>query len=257
LGENRLTLTLLADLKLGVAQVKPFSGDIDKNITSHKKLIARAVSEKTDLIVFPELSLTGYEPRLCKELATHADDNRLDDFQTISNTGNITICLGLPTISNAGIRISMIIFQPYQPRQTYSKQHLHADELPYFTSGNHQTILTINHTKFAPAICYESLLPKHSHDAFQLGAEIYVASVAKSANGVAKAFAHYPAIAKKYAMLVFMSNCTGPCDDFESVGRSSIWNKSGLLLAQLDETTEGILLLDAETSEITKCLETT
>ncbi len=242
-------------MKLGVAQVRPFNGDIDKNITSHKKLIARAVSEKADLIVFPELSLTGYEPRLCKELAVHPDDNRLDDFQTISNTGNITLCLGLPTTSNSGIRISMVIFQPNQPRQTYSKQYLHADELPYFTPGNQQTILTINDNKIAPAICYESLLPKHSDNAFQLGAEIYIASVAKSANGVAKSFMHYPEVARKYSMMVFMSNCTGPCDDFESVGRSSIWNKRGVLLAQLEETAEGILLIDTETGQVTKCLD--
>ena len=214
-----------------------------------------AVSEKADLIVFPELSLTGYEPGLCKKLATYPDDSRLDCFQATSNTSDITICLGLPTISNAGIRISMIIFQPNKPRQTYSKQYLHADELPYFSPGNHQAIFTINHHKVAPAICYESLLPEHADNIFQLGAEIYVASVAKSAKGVAKAFAHYPSIAKKNSMMVFMSNCTGPCDDFESVGRSSIWDKSGMLLAQLDETAEGILLFDAETRVITRCVD--
>ena len=237
-------------MKICIAQIKPFKGDIDKNVQSHLKLIDLAVSNRADSIVFPELSLTSYEPRLSKELATNQDDKRLNVFQTISDTKRITIGVGLPTISNLGVQISMIIFQPNETRQTYSKQHLHSDELPYFVNGQHQVILTIDNKQIAPAICYESLLPEHSEKVFKSGAEVYIASVAKSANGVAKAFKHFPQIAKQYSMTVLMSNCVGQCDDFNSVGKSSIWNKKGVLLAQLNDTNEGILIMDTETEEI-------
>jgi len=239
-------------MRICVAQVRPLKGDIDKNIAHHKKLIDLAVVNGADIIVFPELSLTSYEPKLSEEQATTQADQRLDVFQTISDTKHITIGVGLPTNSHSGIMISMVIFQPSQVRQTYSKQQLHADELPYFVNGQQQVILTIGSHKIAPAICYESLLPEYAEKAFTDGAQVYLASVAKSAGGVAKAFKHYPNMAKQYAMTVAMSNCVGPCDDFESVGQSAIWNNHGLLVAQLDDTHEGILILDTDTEETVK-----
>ena len=119
-------------MKISVAQIRPVKGDVSANIETHKKMIALAVSYKADSIFFPELSVTGYEPELAQHLATDQADQKFDDFQEISNSRNITIGLGVPTKTNSGIKISMIIFQPDSPRQTYSKQQLHSDEFPYF-----------------------------------------------------------------------------------------------------------------------------
>lgn len=239
-------------MKIAVAQTRPFKGDISANIETHKKLIELAISYKADAIFFPELSVTGYEPELAKDLATNQDDKEFDEFQEISNKNKITIGLGIPTKTNSGIKISMIIFQPDTPRQTYSKQQLHSDEFPYFVNGEKQIILTVDNKKIAPAICYESLQTDHSENVNKLGAEIYVASVAKSQNGIDKAMIHYPAVAKKFSMPVLMSNCVGYCDNFQSVGKSSIWTKQGNLVGQLDDKLEGILIFDTETEEIIK-----
>ena len=239
-------------MKIAVAQTRPIKGDISANIKTHRKLIDLAISYKADAIFFPELSITGYEPELAKELVTNQDGKEFDNFQEISNKNKITIGLGMPTKSNSGIKISMIIFQPDTPRQTYSKQQLHSDEFPYFVNGEEQIILIVDNKKIAPAICYESLQTDHSVNAKKLGAEIYVASVAKSQNGIDKAMTHYPAVAKKFSMPVLMSNCVGFCDNFESVGQSSVWTKQGNLAGQLDEKSEGILIFDTETEKIIK-----
>ena len=237
-------------MKIAVAQTRPIKGDISANITAHKKLISLAISYKADTIFFPELSITGYEPELANEIATNHDDKKFDDLQEISNKNKITIGVGMPTKNKSGIKISMLIFQPGTPRQTYSKQQLHADELPYFVNGEKQIILTVGNKKIAPAICYESLQTGHSEIAHQLGAEIYVACVAKSQNGIDKALAHYPAVAKKFSMPVLMSNCVGYCDNFQSVGKTSVWTKKGNLVGQLDDKLEGILIFDTETEEV-------
>jgi len=241
-------------MKISVAQTKPIKGNIAANIATHKKLITLAVAHNADAIFFPELSVTSYEPALANDLATDPNDKRFDDFQQISDTNTITIGLGVPTKVNAGIQISMLIFQPYQPRQTYSKQQLHADEFPYFVNGEKQIIITVDNKKIAPAICYESLQPDHSDNANSIGAEIYVASVAKSQNGVEKAMKNYPEVARKFSMPVLMSNCVGYCDNFESVGKSSVWTKQGNLAGQLDDKLEGILLFDTETETVSTAI---
>jgi len=235
-------------MKICVAQTKSEKGNIKSNIENHKKWIEIAISKKAGLIVFPELSLTGYEPELAKDLATDQNDARLDEFQNLSDLTNIVIGVGLPTKSKSGILISMIIFQPNQPRETYSKQIIHTDEKSYFIEGNEQKILTLKGSKIALAICHESLQPEHSKNASELGAEIYLSSVAKSQKGIEKAKGYFPKVANKYSMPVLMSNCIGYCDNFESVGQSSVWDKNGVLIGNLDDQNEGILIYDTESN---------
>ncbi len=237
-------------MKICVAQIKPKRGDIQRNINNHKKLINIAVLNKSDMIVFPELSLTGYEPELSKKLAIDYDDNSLNIFQEISNTKEITIAVGMPTKKNSAIYISMIIFQSHKPRLVYSKQYLHEDEYPYFSKGNQQVYLTKNDLKIAFGICYELSIPQHSENAFKNSATIYITSVAKTVNGVEKAVKSLSNIAHNYSMTVLMSNCIGKCDNFESSGTSSVWNNKGLLVGQLNDINEGILILDTNTNKV-------
>src|SRR5688500_4821533 len=99
-------------MKICVVQTKPVKGRIDRNIHKHKQLINLAISHGAGIIIFPELSITGYEPELAKELAMEPDDPRLDDFQTISDARQVTIGVGVPTKNERGICISMILFHP-------------------------------------------------------------------------------------------------------------------------------------------------
>ena len=47
-------------LNLALAQINTKLGDVESNLAKHMDYIEQAKSEKTDLLVFPELSLTGY-----------------------------------------------------------------------------------------------------------------------------------------------------------------------------------------------------
>lgn len=237
-------------MKLAVVQIRSIAGDIPGNLAKHIDAVYRAVELGTELVLFPELSLTGYEPTLAQRLATQANDSCFDRLRTLSDSHAIVICSGMPLIVDTGVEIGMLLFQPGSPRQTYAKQFLHADELPYFVCGNGQTLLRKGGHTLAPAICYESLQPQHAEAAVSLGADIYLASVAKSAAGVAKAYGYYPLIAKQHNMAVVMANCLGPCDNFIGAGRSAAWNSKGEFVGQLDDRLEGVLVFDTVTQEI-------
>ena len=241
-------------MKISVAQTRPVKGDIKTNIDHHKKMISLAISHGADMIIFPELSITGYEPELAKELATNQDDSRFDDFQQISNTSQITIGVGVPTKSAAGLCISMVIFQPHKARTTYSKKYIHPDEEPFFISGQNFGSLAGTNPIVSFAICYELSIAAHSENAHNCGAEIYIASVAKTAEGVEKAHKSLSEIAGKYSMTVLMSNCVGHCDNFESAGNTAIWNNKGKLAAQLNNSDEGLFIIDTATQDITESI---
>ena len=64
-------------MKLCAAQLSADIGNIETNVLKHKALIDVAVSCQADVIFFPELSLTGYVPRLAHRLAAEVADVRL------------------------------------------------------------------------------------------------------------------------------------------------------------------------------------
>jgi len=236
-------------MRIVAVQTRPVACEIGANIKAHEIWVKKAAARGADMVFFPELSLLGYEPKHAARFAMRADDARLDVFQMLTQALRITIGVGAPTPGDSGVRISMLLFQPNAARIVYSKQHLHADELPYFVAGNGQVTLARGGQVVAPAICYESLLVAHSDAAAALGVTVYVASVAKSANGIAKADAHYPSIARRHSLRVLMANCVGRCDDFEAVGGSAVWNAHGELVKRLPWSSEGALLLDTATDE--------
>ena len=238
-------------MKIGLAQIQSKKGDVTHNIAHHLDYVERAIQAEVDFIVFPELSITGYEPALAKHLATTIEDKLFDPFYEISETSNIIIGIGMPTLGINGIHISLLLFQPQQERLVYSKKLLHTDELPFFTSGTHQPSLTIKGTNIALGICYETLQRAHFVEAKQNGADIYVASVAKPDRGSAKAYFHFPSIANEFKTPVLMCNAVGFCDDFLCNGQSAIWNENGELLGELSDATEGLLVYDTKTQEVT------
>lgn len=237
-------------MKIAVAQTRPVKGEIETNISAHKKLIAPAVEHGVGVLVFPELSITGYEPELAASLATTPDDSRFDDFQLISNGSKITIGIGAPIQAEEGVMIGLILFQPDKPRLLYAKQHLHADELPFFVPGNVPVFLTEDKVKIAFSICYELSVPEHASSAHAEGANVYLSSVAKSAAGAAKALETLASTAARFGMAVLFSDCVGHCDNFDCGGRSAVIDCHGQMLAQLNESDEGILIFDTDTQTI-------
>jgi predicted amidohydrolase len=177
-------------LKLSLVQMGSIAGDVPANLTKHVETTCRAVDLGAEVVVFPELSLTGYEPTLASRLAAQLNDPRFDRLQTLSDFHSIVICTGMPLAVDDGIAIGMLLFQPGTPRLAYSKQLLHADEYPYFVPGNAMIQIQKGGHNLAPAICFESLQPEHAESAASSGADVYLASVAKSPIGVDKAYCH-------------------------------------------------------------------
>lgn len=238
-------------MKICAVQYKSIPGAFAKNLEKHLALLDSAASLGAEVIFFPELSLTGYEPRLAKDLADQRLDSRLQAVQLFADKNGVVVGVGLPNLTRAGVEIAMIWHSPHKSAQKYAKQYLHSDELPYFAPGEGQLALNVNDEVLVPAICYESLLDAHANHAGALGADTYLASVAKSARGVEKAMSHYPAIARRFGMFVLMANSVGPSDDFLGNGHSAAWSRDGSLLAQLDAESEGFVILDTLNSTAT------
>lgn len=99
-------------MKIAVAQNRPVAGDVEHNVARHLALAGVAASNGAELVVFPELSLTGYEPKRAAEMARLPDDACFDELQALCNDNKVSIGVGVP-LKTAGLpRISTLLFRP-------------------------------------------------------------------------------------------------------------------------------------------------
>jgi predicted amidohydrolase len=231
-------------MNICLAQMKSEKGDIETNISKHIKFIDLAIKHNSDIIIFPELSLTAYEPSLAKKLAMRIDDSRLNCFQDRSNNENIIICLGAPVIGKSGVLIGMIILQPNKKRELYSKQYLHPDELDYFTVEKDSNLFMVKNNLVSFAICYELSVAEHSETAHKSGSKIYITSGAKTKDGMGTARENMSDISKKYGMTSIMVNSVGEADGNICYGQSTVWGENGMSLVQLEAEREGLIIFN-------------
>lgn len=236
-------------LIIAAAQIQSASGDIAANIGMHLAAIRLAAKNNADMIVFPELSLTGYEPSLAEELALDPLDERLQVFRDESERLRITIGIGIPTKANAKPRISQAFFGPDSQDVLYSKQYLHEDELPFFDAGDRHACLKTDDEIIIPAICYEALAPTHAAYAGELGATIYLVCAAKSERSAELAHIRLSEAARRNEYTVVFCNAVGPSANFVSAGSSAAWNRKGRKLACADAHEQCVLLVDLDSDE--------
>lgn len=242
-------------MKIGIVQTRPVKGDVAANLAVHQRWAGVAVQRGVDLLVFPELSVTGYEPLLAGELALTKDDPRFAGLQRMSDRYGVYLGIGAPLRAEEGVMIGMVILRPDQERLVYAKQYLHADEESFFVPGKEQVFLSLDDNKIALSICYELSVPEHSVNAYSNRTNIYLASVAKTAAGVEKATETLTGIACTYSMTVLMANAVGECGDGLCAGGSMVINDLGEVLARLEEEEEGMLVYDTVSRDVEKPVE--
>ena len=230
-------------MKLAAAQVASSPGDIARNVSRHVAIVEEAASLAAEMVVFPELSLIGYWPRLAATAATSPDDPRLHPLQAASDRLGIVVAVGLPLATIGLPRIAMLLFRPHETVVVHAKRLLHEDEVPYFAPGDEPHVVHVGDQRLAPGICFEALQREHVDAVDALGATAYLVSVAKHARGVSEAHERLAAVAREYGLSVVMANAVGAFADGVAGGRSAAWHAGGMLAASLDGVSEGLVCI--------------
>ncbi len=232
-------------MKIAAAQIKPIDGNIESNMAMHVHWIDEAVLQNVRLIVFPEMSLTGYQRERAEELSLTEFDLRLDVLQKNANENNICIVAGAPIKIDSKIFIGSFILQPNKQIEIYNKQYLHNGEEIYFESSfNFNPLVQIENENISLAICADISNEKHVEVAFQNNTSLYLASIFYTPNGIDEAYFKLANYAGKFNMNILMANYVGESYQMNAAGRSAYWNNKGELIKSLNETEERILITE-------------
>jgi predicted amidohydrolase len=232
-------------MKIAAAQIKVHKQSTATNIADHCRLTELAAGQGVRLIVFPEMSLTGYELALASELAFTENDPRLEILKEKAALYDMIIIAGAPVKIGSKLYIGSFIFLPDNTVEIYTKQYLHVGEEVYFESSfDHNPVVRLGTERIAQAICADITNPSHPAAAGANRASLYVASIFYSPQGIDEAYQQLSGYAEKYAMSVLMANYVGKSDEYLSAGRSAFWNNMGELVVAADSEEESLLLVD-------------
>ncbi|QHF44324.1 carbon-nitrogen hydrolase family protein [Pseudomonas sp. S35] len=223
----------MTDLTIAAAQSISIAGDVPANIQRHLAFMHAAVQHGVQLLVFPELSLTGYEPSLAATLAIAPDDALLAPLREMAQSLRLTAVVGAPLrlAPGAGVVIGALVLGADGSLAVYTKQHLHDGEEAAFVAGQGGAALELEGERIALAVCADFSHASHSRAAVQAGATVYAAGVLISEGGYATDSAMLQGLAAEHGLLVLMANHGGPSGGWACAGRSAIWASDGRLLA--------------------------
>lgn len=236
-------------MKIATAQTKPRDGNIEYNLADHLQFTAMAAELGAQLIVFPEMSLTGYHRELAQECALTENDERLFGLKLVSAQKGIIIVAGAPIMLESGLHIGSFIILPDGRVEIYTKQFLHGEEALYFVPGlDRNPIIELEGEQISFAICADTSNPVHARNAAERGATMYMASIFFEPPDMERAHGQLGGYASEHRMNVLMSNYSGPSYNFPGGGRSAFWDNSGTRVAELGTDDQGILIIERQGS---------
>ncbi|MCR4428675.1 MAG: carbon-nitrogen hydrolase [Caldiserica bacterium] len=173
--------------KVGIAQISPKLGDLDFNLLKHFEYVEKAKEEKVDLLIFPELSLTGYFLQdLSREIALRLDDPNLEGLKRASR--EISLVVGLAEKSDGFPYISALYLEGgevvHVHRKVYLPTHGMFEDGKYFARGSNIRAFDSRFGRAGLLICRDSWHLSSGYILAQDGAKFLILINASPVRGV-------------------------------------------------------------------------
>jgi predicted amidohydrolase len=227
------------------AQCAVRAGDISANATLHLAFMQRAREQGATFLLFPELSLTGYEPALAQSLAQTVDSPLLAPLRQMAQEASMTTVVGLP-LQRPGQdkpQIAAVVLHPDGAVAVYTKQYLHPGEDQYFSAGEGGDLMLIADVPVALSVCADFSHPAHAARAAAQGAKVYAASVLIGETGYPHDSTLLQGYAARHGMAVLMANHGGPTGGWAAAGRSAFWDEQGRCVASTGGAGDRLLVV--------------
>jgi NAD+ synthase (glutamine-hydrolysing) len=147
----------VATLRIGLAQVDATVGDVAGNTALVRQWYARAEAAGVQLLVFPEMMLTGYpiEDLVFRQSVVDASVTALTSLA--ADVGDVPVVVGYLDRDSRGPRNAAALLWRGAVRARYFKHHLPNygvfDEARYFTSGTDLPVVHVAGIDVAMTIC--------------------------------------------------------------------------------------------------------
>ena len=240
------------EIRIALAQIDSKPGDKTGNLKKIEENVLKAGKKGVDLVIFPELSLTGYVVRdQIYELAETIPGPATRTIESIARKSNTHIIFGMPEISEktqATLHNAAVLVSPKgligKYRKMYLPTHSVFEEKRYFRPGYQTAVFDTELGKIGLVICYDIFFPEVTRLTRLNGAQLIVCISASPA--VRRTFFEILTLARAVENTAFLAyvNLVGIEDGLQFWGGSRLVGPNGKVLVQARYDDEDFVMCD-------------
>lgn len=244
--------------RLALHSAAPKLGNVEANVAAVAKAVA---AREADLVVFPEMFLTGY----CigddvQRLAFRDGDARLEPIRKACAQAKAHVVVGAPRTPRRGItHNSALLFGPGGEAAAYDKRSLATfttfEDGLFFKPGTTSPVFDTGVGKIGLTICYDWFFPEFPRAQALAGADLLLNISASPTTSQRFFEALMPARAIENACFTAYSNVVGPQDGVVFWGGSQAWGPRGTLLGRLDALKPGRTVVELDWDDLAPARE--
>lgn len=252
-------------MRITLAQVDSRPGELEANVARAEQVIAEAVSTGTDLVVFPELSLSGYTiGDLNEDISIPPDDERMVKLARAATKG-AGVLLGFPEAQAHGLHIynSAAYYEDgllvHVHRKLFLPNYATFEERKHFLPGQSSRAFPImgGRHRAATLICNDAWQPQLAYVATQDGALILLVPACSAQSIFPEKYdsrSYWRGITRFYGRMfqlyVVFVNRVGTEGSLRFWGGSHVVDPWGEVIAEADEYQEQLLTVDIDLSQV-------
>lgn len=241
-----------------LVQAHPVLGDVKANAARVLEALRR---ERADLVVFPELFLSGYANRdAFARLALDLDGPLVRELAEACRATGKTLVVGAPTRSavRGVLHNSLLLFTPNGYAGRYDKTYLPTfslfEEEHWFREGDALPVFNVElggeRVRLGLCICYDLFFPEVTKALALKGADVLVCASASPTPSQAHFEAVFPARALETTCHLLYTNLVGAQDAALFWGGAQAWSPLGRRLARAPDDEEHVLHLTLDLADV-------
>ncbi|GEO85474.1 MULTISPECIES: carbon-nitrogen hydrolase family protein [Alphaproteobacteria] len=223
---------------ISLYQMQPISGDAAGNLSKIAQAAAAASDMGADLLVTPELSVSGYalSPAQFSEIAEGRDGDIIGALREIAAEFEIAVCAGFPERDGDVVYNSAVLVRPEGGTEFYRKTHLYGDgERAAFAPGTEgPCVFDFAGIRTGMLICYDVEFPEYVRSLALAGAELVLVPTALPAGIISRRVADMvvPTRAFENGLFIAYADLCGEEGALSYSGRSAVVGPDGDELAR-------------------------
>lgn len=248
-------------VKVALAQISCTRGEKTENLKKIERNLTNAKCQGADLVVFPELALTGYCVQdQIHSLAETIPGHSTNAVEEMARRVGMYVVFGMPEINDKtrGIYNTAVLIGPEGLVGKYRKMHIpDSTEERHFHPGSEASVFDTNVGKLGLIICYDVFFPEVSRLTRLKGAELIVCVSAspKCDEGSpieSQTFLETLVTARAIENTAFVAyvNLTGEDEGMQFWGGSKLVGPNGRILARAKYDDEDLLVGEVDYADI-------
>ena len=173
----------MKDFRLGVAQCHPSgSHPFEENLALMERILSRAAQSEVDLLVFPEVFLSGYvdDPNAARARALPLHDPVVRQALSLTRTYAMAVCFGLYETDGDHVFNAAVLADRGRVAGVQRKVHIPARERGFFRPGSGFGVFDLPFARIGIGICYDNEVAETHLSLAVLGAEVILMPAAWS-----------------------------------------------------------------------------